>query len=187
MSNKEYTNDYKSILFWLKVIFYLTVSFGTIYNGYSLYKQSTLIFQPVIGITEVKAHRHLMPGTKDTYANVIGASVEFFIENVGNLPAKNVFIKPSGKIGVMNIATEESNDKMGIVLVQKAKQIISVTISKEDVEKMLISKEKCFYTLEINYSDWKNYNKYNYKTSFEISIANKEPLILMVKGAGEIH
>lgn len=161
-----------------QVLFFLVVSCGTIYNAYFLTQQSRLIYKPVLGVVEVKTTR--MFDKEDILDNIKAVKIDFIIENRGNLPAKNVRIKTTGKIGNTVLPYTESDQKEGIILIQNVKVTNTATISKDVLNKMIQEDEKLIYTVELSFSDWDNHD-YGYASKFEIYVTNKEPLTLSTR------
>jgi len=164
----------------LQIIFFIVIGFSTIYSLRLTSKYNKLIFKPVVGITDIKITR-LIVG-KDTYENVKGVSLQIIIENVGNLPAKNALIMTRGKLGDTNLPFREPKANEGVTLIQNTKYTNETIIGREVLDKMLTNKDlRLIYRIEISYTDWENYNQYNYPSYFEVLIINKEPLNLVVR------
>jgi len=163
----------------LQIVFFITVSIGTIYNLYCINRQNKLIYRPVVGITDVKTTRYLKDSTTDTFENVDYVSVEFTIENVGSLPVKNFKIKPLLKIGD-TILPYEDVDYKGTGLVQKAKVKNTAIVRKDIIGRMLKTKEKLIWSIQMTYSDWENYETYSSESSYEIRVTTTEPLNVTV-------
>lgn len=167
-----------------QLVFYIIIAGTAIYNLYIANRQSKLIFKPVVGVVEVKTTRHvanLSEGSKASYDSVRYATVAFVIKNVGNLPAKNLKTLVRGKLGDTNLAyTEKNKDKPGVVLIQNAEVTNRARISKSTLETLLKKKKRLIYTVKISYTDWEEYNNYDYSTSYEVTMIRKEPLTLKV-------
>jgi hypothetical protein len=160
---------------WLQVVFYIVVSIGTIYNLYNISRQNKLIYRPVIGITDTKITRHLKDIKVDTFESVDQITVDFMIENVGNLPAKDFKIKPYLKIGDTVLPYEDVEYK-GSALVQKTKVKNTAKIKKEVIDRVIKNKEKLTYTIPMTYTDWENYENYYSESTYEIRVKKIEPL-----------
>jgi hypothetical protein len=146
-----------------------------------LYRQSKIVYKPVVGITNAKTTRLLSDKTQDTYDSVTSVICKFIIENVGSLPAKNFKIKPQLKIGNTILPhSEQDENYQGTILIPKVKANNYARINKDTLNRMIQTKERLIYTIEIFYSDWEDYQKYAYKCEYEIKILKKEPLHLAV-------
>lgn len=164
------------------IIFYLVVSFGTIYNIWFARKQSDLIFKPVIGVMDSKTWK-TFTNTKDgdIYENVSSARTDFIIRNVGNLPAKNFRIKIIGKIGDVILPHKKFKEKGGIIMLPQNTAVSNVNIHKDILDKLLEKKERLIYKVEFFYTDWNESKEYNHSSCFEIVINQKSPLNLAVQ------
>jgi len=171
-----------------QMIFYLLIGICTIYNLWFTIKQSNLIFQPIIGVNDIKTTRILTNiDDEDVYENVIAAKIDFIIKNVGNLPAKNFKIKTIGKIGNNILPYEEAKEHKGITVIPQNILVNTATISKDVINRLVENKEKLMYKVEFFYTDWNDYKEYNYSSYFEVFIIKKSPLNLNYKMLSEVE
>ncbi len=170
------------------IIFYLVVTFGTIYNLWFARKQSDLIFKPVIGVMDSKTWKNFT-NTKDgdIYENVSSARTDFIIRNVGNLPAKKFRIKVIGKMGDVILPHKKYEEKGGIVMLPQNTVVNTVNIGKDILDKLLEKKERLIYKVEFFYTDWNESKEYNYSSCFEVVIIQKSPLNLVVRLIPEVE
>ena len=170
------------------IIFYLVVTFGTIYNLWFARKQSDLIFKPVIGVMDSKTWKNFT-NTKDgdIYENVSSARTDFIIRNVGNLPAKKFRIKVIGKMGDVILPHKKYEEKGGIIMLPQNTAVNTVNISKDILDKLLEKKERLIYKVEFFYTDWNESKEYNYSSCFEVVIIQKSPLNLVVRLIPEVE
>jgi len=168
----------------LQIIFFVIIGSSTVISLILSYKQNKLIFKPVIGITDVRTTRIFL-GQEDKLENVKGVIIQFVIENVGNLPAKNLKIKTTGKLGNTILPHTEGKNSDGVHIIPNAKYLNEATIGIDIIRKMIEDKTKLIYTVELSYADWENYTQYSYPLFFEIYVTKKEPLNLGVKPLSE--
>jgi len=164
-----------------QLVFYAIIALATIYTLYLTNKQSKLLFKPVVGVVDVKTLRHLTNLKEDTYDNVKFVTISFIIKNVGNLPAKNLKISVRGKIGntiLPYIENDPERDKQGVVLIQDTQATNKATISKSVLDRVVKNDQDLTYTVGLSYSDWEEYEKYSYSSTYEIYVTRKEPLTL---------
>lgn len=178
MSDVKDKNILSTIVKVGQIGFFIIIASATIWSLLLTVKQTNLIFKPVVGIVEAKPTRFRLSGKEDNYENVISAKIQFTIQNVGNLPAKNFKIKVSGKLGKTTLASRQSFDKdhEGIILVQSAKTFNTHTINKKIIDTLVQKKERLFYTFDLSYSDWEEYKHYAHSVIYEIYVTEKEPL-----------
>jgi hypothetical protein len=179
----------------LQNIYYIFIILGTLfgigfafYNTYISSRQSNLIFRPILGITDIQQVRLLNDTTlKDanelnSYQNFAGLQIFFIIENVGNLPAKNVHITSTGTLGDTTLPST-LDKKSGPILVPKTRVVNLNTISKNDIDR-LFNKEKLILTIKIEYSDWYNIHSDSYESYFEVEPLSKEPFLTRINPLG---
>ena len=172
----------------LKIIFYLVVTFCTIYSLWLTMEQSDLIFKPVIGVMDSKTWK-TFSNTKDgdIYENISSARTDFIIRNVGNLPAKDFRIKVIGKIGDVILPHKQFEEKGGIIMLPQNTAVNTVNISKDILDKLLEKKERLIYKIEFFYTDWNDSKEYNYSSYFEVFINQESPLNLGVQLISEVE
>jgi len=169
-----------------EIILYAVLSIGTIYNLYLTRRQTNLIFMPAVGIIEINSINLLFDGQLGMdYKNVANVIVRFIVKNVGNLPAKNFKIDTIGKIGNITLSHEETNKSGGSTVFPQQILINTANINKELIKDIVENKKRLRYKVEISYSDWKNYQKYNYSSYFEVVVANKNPLVFLYQNSSE--
>lgn len=172
---------------WLQAIFYIVVSFATLYNLYAADRHNKLIFKPVIGVADVKTHRLITNESANGLDDVLGAKITFEIENKGSLPAKNVKISVRGKIGNTTLSfTENENLSKGIIMIQNTKYSNAPQIGKSILLRMK-NNEKLFYKVSISFTDFEEYQAYQYDQFFEVRIITEKPLELGVYPISEVE
>jgi hypothetical protein len=178
----------KNLLNILQIIFYVVISICTIYNLWFTRVQSNLIFKPIIGVVDIKTTRLLgdIDG-KDVYENVKAVKIDFIIKNTGNLPAKNFKIKNIGKIGNTILSYEKAKEDKGVTLIPPNVLINTATIDDNVIRRLVENKEKLIFKVELFYSDWDDYKKYNYSSYFEVLVITKNPLNLGVGMLPEVE
>ncbi|MCK4377462.1 MAG: hypothetical protein KAV97_04525 [Actinomycetia bacterium] len=169
----------ENLLKYSQMIFYVVIGTCTAYNLWLTRKQSNLVFKPFIGVMDIKTTRMLIDiNKKDVYENVKCVKIDFVIKNVGNLPAKNFKIKTIGKIGNIILPHEEDKKNEGGTILPQQVLINTAIIGKDVIDGLVERKEKLRYEVELFYSDWENYQQYNYSSYFDIFVINKNPLHL---------
>lgn len=169
-----------------EIILYAVLAIGTIYNLYLTRRQTNLIFMPAVGIITINCINLLIDKEQGLdYENVANVIVSFVIKNVGNLPAKNFKIDTVGKIGNTILSHEEKKRISGSTVFPQQILINTANIDKDLIEKIIKNKKRLRYKVEISYSDWKNYQKYNYSSYYEFVVANKNPFAFSFQSSSE--
>lgn len=164
----------------IEVIFFVIIIVCTVYNLRLSIRQTNLIFKPVIGVIGVSVEPKIEEGKPDTYENVVNAKITFKISNTGNLPAKDFKIKTIGKLGNTTLPYTD-HPKAGGIFVQNAVGVNTTTINKDVIKKLVEEKERLLYTVQLSYSDWEDYEKYDYENRIEIYLISKKPFKLGAK------
>ena len=164
----------------IQVIFFFIIIVCTVYNLRISIRQTNLIFKPVIGVIGVNIEPEFEENKADIYENVENATITFRIKNTGNLPAKDFKVKTAGKLGNTTLPHTEDS-KAGGILVQNVGAVNTTTISKEIIKKLVEEEERLIYTVQLSYSDWEDYEKYDYKNMYEIYLISKKPFKLGAK------
>ena len=98
------------------------------------------------------------------------------------MPAKKCKVKTTGKIGNTTLPfTEDEKASKGVVLIPNAKVTNVATLSKNTLDRLIEKEEKLIYTVELSYSDWEDYEKYEYPSYYEIAVTQKSPLNLTIR------
>jgi len=170
----------KKLLNIMQIIFYVVISILTVYNLWLNRIQSNLIFKPIVGVADVKPTRILtnIDEEEDTYENVIGAKIDFVVKNVGNLFAKNIKIETTGKIGDTILPHTVKEKNKGVIMIPQNTAVITATIGKDIIRRLVEKGEKLIYKVEFFYTDWDDYKEYNYSSYFEVIVIKKSPLDL---------
>ena len=178
---KDIKRNWWSISFKIiQVIFFFTIIVCTVYNLCISIRQTNLIFKPVIGVIGVNIEPEFEENKAETYENVVNAKIIFKISNTGNLPAKDFKIKTIGKLGNTTLPHTEDS-KAGGILVQNVVGVNTTTISKEIIKKVVEEGVKLVYTVQLSYSDWEDYETYDYGNMYEIYLMSKTPFKLGAK------
>jgi len=168
----------ENLLKYSQMIFYVVIGICTAYNLWLTRKQSNLIFMPVVGIMEINSTNILIDIKQGAdYKNVVNVMVKFVIRNVGNLPAKNFKINTIGKMDNITLSHEETKKSRGGSIFPQQILINTANINKDLIKNLVENKKRLRYKIELSYSDWKNYQKYNYSSYFEVVVVNKNPLV----------
>ena len=169
-----------------EIILYGVLAIGTMYNLYLTRRQTNLIFMPAVGIIEINSINFLIDGQQGMgYENVANVSIRFIVKNVGNLPAKNFKIDTIGKIDDITLSHKETKKSSGSTVFPQQILINTANINKNLINDIVKNKKRLRYKVEISYSDWKNYQKYNYSSYYEVVIANKKPLVFSYQNSSE--
>lgn len=182
-TENNFNKKLKSIvIFWLQIIFYIATVTGLIYNSCLTRKQNKLIFKPVVGVVEAKTNRLRQSiDSADTYNNVQFLVVDLVLQNKGNLPAKNFIAKTTAKVGNTTLPyTEKDNKYQGAILVQGASSTSSITVEKAYLDRVVINKEKLIIDVDISYTDWEEYNDYNYNVKFQVKPTSIDPFTVSI-------
>jgi hypothetical protein len=115
------------------------------------------------------------PNQKDTYANTTGLIVNFIVGNTGSIPAKNVKIDLTGKIGNVILRRIEPSSDEGFIVPSQGKFSISSFIEKNDLKRLVEDGEKLIYSIKISYSDFKGYEPQEYTSYSELELVAKDP------------
>lgn len=171
----------KDLLNVMQIIFYVGIIILTIYNLWFTRVQSNLIFKPIIGVVDIKTMR-LLGDTdgKDVYENVKAVKIDFIIKNTGNLPAKNFKIKNIGKIGNTILSYEKAKEDKGVTLIPPNILINTAIIDDNVIRRLVENKEKLIFKVELFYSDWDDYKKYNYSSYFERFLLSRRIRLIWV-------
>jgi hypothetical protein len=129
MKDKSDKNKLTTVLKAAQIFFYIIISSCTIYSLALNLKQTKLIYKPVVGVVDAKITK-MLNGTEDTFENVMSVLLKFGVENVGTLPAKDVIINSSGRIGNTFLPPEDHEDEEGIILIPHAKVWNTARIEK---------------------------------------------------------
>lgn len=168
------------------IFLYLAIGIGTLYNLFLTRKLSNLIFMPSIGVIEINTTNVIIDIKQGpNYGNVANIVVRFIIRNVGNLPAKNFKINTIGKKDNTVLSHEEPKESEGGTIFPQQTLINTANINKDLIHDLVENKKRLKYKIEISYSDWKNYQKYNYSSYFEVIVANKNPFVLSFMNSTE--
>ena len=185
---KEFSAKFKEDLVPIfQVVFYIIVGLTTVYNSYITVKHEKLIFKPVIGVSNVKAEMIIKDENSKSFNDVLYTKIIFEVKNTGSLPAKNVRIVTHGKIGNTTMSfTKSENISKGIIMVQNVTYTSIVTIGKEALIR-LHKGEKLIYNVEISYTDFEEYEKYEYPQFFEVQIIQDSPVNIKVFPISEVE
>lgn len=171
-----------------QIILYLVIGIGTMYNLWLTRKLSNLIFMPSVGVIEINTTNVLIDIKQGhSYKNVSNVVVRFIIRNVGNLPAKNFKINTIGKKDNTILSHEEPKENEGGTIFPQQILINTANINKDLIHDLVENKKRLRYKIEISYSDWKKYQKYNYSSYFEVIVANKNPFVLSFMNSTEVE
>jgi hypothetical protein len=169
-----------------EIILYAVLAIGTIYNLYLTRRQTNLIFMPAVGIIEINPISLLIDRQQGMdYKNVASVIINFMIKNVGNLPARNFKIDTIGKIDNTTLSHKETKRSSGSTVFPQQILINKAIINKDLIKDVVENKKRLRYKVEISYSDWKNYQKYNYSSYYEFVVDNKSPLVFSFQNSSE--
>jgi hypothetical protein len=163
----------------IEIVFFITVIICTVVNLNITKQQQRLIFKPVVGVVNVKPTYVIKDqnlGSK--YDNLVGVKFDFVIKNVGNLPAKNVILNVKGMIGKTVLPKVESEPNDGIVLIQDTEVTNTRTIDDRVLHRLVHEEEELVFTIDINYTDWEEFDNYSFSNKYKITVESKDPLKL---------
>ena len=129
---------------------------------------------------DVGTTRFRLPGQKDTYANTISILVNFSIENTGTIPAKNVKVDVTGKLGNTILPRIEPSSDEGVVVPPHAKFSNLVSIGRGDLKRLVEGGGKLIYSIKISYSDFEGYKSQEYTSYYEFELVGKDPPTFLV-------
>lgn len=176
MSENTRHNRLSSIYYCFQIAFVIIISLTTIYNLCLTRKQSKLVFKPFIGVVDANITK-IIDGS-DTYDNTKGVLLRFNLENVGNLPAKNVKILTVGKIGNTILPRTEADEKEGITLAPHMKVTNSANFGRDVLVRLVEKGERLVFSVQLSYSDLEDYELQDYTSYYEIAVVKKDPLAL---------
>jgi len=163
-----------------QIIFVIVISVFTAWNSYLAYRQSKLIYRPFVGVIDVATTRFRPPNQKDTYANTTSVLVNFLLENTGSIPAKNVKIDVTGKLGNTILPRIEPSSDEGVVVPPHAKFSNLTSIGKNELKRLVDGGEKLIYSIKISYSDFEGYKSQEYTSYYELELVGKDPPAFLV-------
>ena len=169
-----------------EIILYAILAIGTIYNLYLTRRQTNLIFMPSVGIVAINPLVLLIDNQQGmNYKNVANIIIAFQIKNVGNLPAKNFKIDTIGKIDNITLSHKEVKKSAGSNVFPQQILINKANINKDLIKDVVENKKRLRYKVKISYSDWKNYQEYEYLSYYEFVVDNKNPLVFSFQNSSE--
>lgn len=173
--NKIEKERLQTALAYFQIAFFVVIGFFTWDNSNQTSKMNKLIYQPVIGITDM-SHYGIYDG-KAVWENLKKINIIFNFENVGNLPAKNFKKEVACKIGHTLLPSDEPPQVgEGYRIIQRQKVNYQAIIHRDIIEK-IDNKEMLVFTFDISYYDEKD-QKYTYRIRYQAYIISKEPLAL---------
>ncbi len=140
---------------------------------------------PMVGVTGATCVKLLRDPRIQDYEGVSGYKFKCTIENTGSRPARNLRIRPIGKIGdvILPHTDFESVEKAittDVILFPGVTVINQPGITKDVLDKVVLKGGRLVYTYELEYTDWDQARTYHHLQTFEVVVVKKDPLNLDV-------